>query len=82
MNDIKMYVTDKGSKKYWQEQPVQVKPQDDFVHVIKIYPELQEQVMEGFGGAFTEAAAVCFDGLSTEVTAVNFGGSTPLVTQL
>lgn len=64
MNKIKMYVTDGKAGKYWKGQSAQVKPQDDFVHVIKVYPELQEQVVEGFGGAFTEAAAVCFDGLS------------------
>ena len=39
---------------------------DDFIHVVKLYPELAEQTMEGFGGAFTEAAAVCYDSLTAE----------------
>lgn len=64
MNDIKIVVTDKGKEKYWEEQSVQAVPREDFTHLIKIYPDLQEQTMEGFGGAFTEAAAVCFDSLS------------------
>lgn len=66
MKDMKVFVTDHKKGKYWEEQPVQVRPQDDFVHVIKIYPELQEQAIAGFGGAFTEAAAVCFRSLSEE----------------
>lgn len=66
MNNIKMFVTDKRGEKYWEEQVAETRPQDDFIHVIKVYPELQEQALEGFGGAFTEAAAVCFDGLTEE----------------
>ncbi|MCM1057881.1 MAG: glucosylceramidase [Firmicutes bacterium] len=63
MKDIKVFVTDKEKEKYWEEQSGATRPQEDFIHVIKVYPELQEQTMEGFGGAFTEAAAVSWDGL-------------------
>ena len=64
MDHIKVYVTDKGNGKYWAEQSAETKPQDDYIHVIKVYPELQEQTMEGFGGAFTEASTVCYDSLT------------------
>lgn len=64
MNEIKVIVTDSREGKYWEEKSAETKPQDDFIHVIKVYPELQEQTMEGFGGAFTEASAVCFDSLT------------------
>ncbi|MCM1190820.1 MAG: glucosylceramidase [Butyrivibrio sp.] len=63
MKDIKIIVTDKGKEKYWEEQSAGTCPQEDFIHVIKVYPELQEQTMEGFGGAFTEAAAVSWNSL-------------------
>lgn len=66
MKNIRVFVTDKNREKYWEEQSAETKPQDDFIHVIKLYPELQEQTMEGFGGAFTEASAVCFDSLTKE----------------
>lgn len=64
MNNIKVFVTDKGKEKYWEEQSAGTRPQDDYIHVIKVYPELQEQIMEGFGGAFTEASAVCYESLT------------------
>lgn len=66
MNHVRVIVTDKKDGKYWEEQTAETKPQDDFIHVIKVYPQLQEQTMEGFGGAFTEACAVCFDSLTRE----------------
>lgn len=66
MYQIKVYVTDRKNGKYWEEQSARTGPQDDFIHVVKVYPELQEQTMEGFGGAFTEAAAVCFHSLTKQ----------------
>lgn len=66
MKDIKVFVTDKEKERFWEEQQADVQPQDDFIHVVKLYPELAEQTMEGFGGAFTEAAAVCYDSLTAE----------------
>lgn len=66
MKNIKVFVTDKEKERFWEEQQADVQPQDDFIHVVKLYPELTEQTLEGFGGAFTEAAAVCYDSLTAE----------------
>lgn len=38
----------------------------DAIHQISVYPELRFQQFQGFGGAFTEAAAVCWKGLPPE----------------
>lgn len=38
----------------------------DVTHQVSVYPELRFQQFQGFGGAFTEAAAVCWKGLPPE----------------
>lgn len=36
------------------------------IHQVSVYPNLRFQRFQGFGGAFTEAAAVCWKGLPPE----------------
>lgn len=50
--------------RYWQAEPLAASDEMDYLHAICIYPELTGQVFEGFGGAFTEAAGVCWRQLS------------------
>ncbi|MBO5284046.1 MAG: glucosylceramidase [Lachnospiraceae bacterium] len=64
MNNIQIITTDQSKGQYWKQEAAAIRPQEDFIHVVNVYPELQEQTIEGFGGAFTEAAAVSFDSLT------------------
>lgn len=66
MKEISIITTDQAKGVYWQSESAATKPQDDFIHVINLYPELREQRLEGFGGAFTEAAAVSFESLDEQ----------------
>lgn len=55
-----------GKGIYWQEETKEVKFEGDCMHSVELYPDLQEQTMRGFGGAFTEASAHTWSGLSDE----------------
>lgn len=60
MKNVRTVTTDWKRKKYWEEQAQEVTCQPDVTHMLQVYPELTQQRIEGFGGAFTEAAAVSF----------------------
>lgn len=64
MKNIQIITTDQEKGQYWEQETAEIRPQEDFIHVVNVYPELQEQTVEGFGGAFTEAATVSFDSLT------------------
>lgn len=66
MKNIRVVTTDWNRKRFWEEQELEAAEQPDFSHMLRIYPELSEQETEGFGGAFTEAAAVSYAELSGE----------------
>lgn len=66
MKNIQVITTDHKRGQYWKQDRADILPQEDYIHVVNIYPELQEQTVEGFGGAFTEAAAVSFETLTEE----------------
>lgn len=66
MKNITIITTDEKRGKRWDKESAALRPQDDFIHVVNVYPELEEQTIEGFGGAFTEAAAVSFESLNDE----------------
>lgn len=66
MKNIRVVTTDGNRKKYWEEQKQEGSGQLDYMRMLKVYPELAEQEVEGFGGAFTEASAVSFSELSEE----------------
>jgi glucosylceramidase len=66
MKNVRTVTTDWGQKKFWEEQAQEVSCRPDAMHMVRVYPELLEQRIEGFGGAFTEASAVSFWELSPE----------------
>ena len=66
MKNVKTVTTDRKQGKLWQEQEMAVSSHLDVMHMVKVYPDLEEQEIEGFGGAFTEAAAETFAELSPE----------------
>ena len=66
MKNVRVITTDGNRKKFWEEQTREASGQLDYMHMLKVYPELSEQEIEGFGGAFTEASAVSFSELSEE----------------
>lgn len=64
MEKISIITTDHKNKKYWNEQHTESEKIEDCMHVINVYPEVQYQIFHGFGGAFTEAAAHTYAGMS------------------
>ncbi len=62
---MKAYITNYKEKKYWEEFN-QFEDGIDFMKMVHIYPELTYQEMDGFGGAFTEAAGYNMTLLSPE----------------
>ena len=58
--------TNVAENKYWEESSAKVAKMDDCMHVVNIFPDLVEQEVEGFGGAFTEAAAHTYASLNEE----------------
>lgn len=66
MKTINVTVTDYRAGKFWEETSYEAKKTDDCMHVINVYPEVTYQTMRGFGGAFTEAAAHNYAGMSKE----------------
>ena len=69
MKNVKVVTTDWKQEKYWEEQEMNAASQLDVMHMLKVYPELEEQEIEGFGGAFTEASAETFAELTEEARA-------------
>lgn len=69
MKNVKVVTTDWKQEKYWEEQEMNAASQLDVMHMLKVYPELEEQEIEGFGGAFTEASAETFVELKEEARA-------------
>ncbi|MCD7884351.1 MAG: hypothetical protein LUI87_11715 [Lachnospiraceae bacterium] len=56
-------ITNEAKKEYWKELELRPGESEDCMHVVNLYPEFTRQTIEGFGGAFTEAAAATFAGL-------------------
>lgn len=66
MKNVKVVMTDWRQGKFWEEQEADIASQVDVIHMVKLYPDLEEQEIEGFGGAFTEASAETFADLTKE----------------
>lgn len=64
--NLKVVTTDVNKNLFWREEDVKVTKMEDCMHVINVFSELLEQEIEGFGGAFTEATAHTYQGLSDE----------------
>ena len=59
---------------FWQEEVREVKFEGDCMHSVELYPDLLEQTIQGFGGAFTEASAHTWSSLpENEKNAVTEG---------
>lgn len=57
--------TDFARRRYWQAGTLEPgKP--DCIHQVCLYPQVRRQTILGFGGAFTEAAACCWQRLAPE----------------
>ncbi|MCD7736442.1 MAG: glucosylceramidase [Lachnospiraceae bacterium] len=54
------YITNEARKEYWKEINLRAGESQDHMHVVNLYPQFRRQTIEGFGGAFTEAAACTF----------------------
>ncbi len=63
---MKIITTDYGKGKFWEETQAERKTTEDCMHVVNVYPHLTDQVVQGFGGAFTEASAHNYAKLSEE----------------
>lgn len=60
-----LIVTNPAKGLYWKEAEL-TNGARDFVHQVIIYPQCKRQTFQGFGGAFTEAAARCWRQLPAE----------------
>lgn len=61
------YLTQGKSKAVWEEQESVFVPDDGTEnHVINLYPQMRYQIMEGFGGALTDAAGSVFAKMDEE----------------
>lgn len=63
---MQIITTDYGKGKFWEETQAERKTVDDCMHVVNVYPHFTDQVVQGFGGAFTEASAHNYTKLSEE----------------
>lgn len=63
MDIVKIITTNHEKQEYWKAEEKSMEEITDCMHVVNLYPELTHQTVEGFGGAFTEAAAVSFESL-------------------
>ena len=66
MKNVKTVTTNWKKGKFWEEESLEVSSGGDVMHMLKVYPEPGSEVIEGFGGAFTEASAVNFSLLNDE----------------
>lgn len=64
MNAV-LTTTDLGRGLYWRAEALEPTA-PDYIHQISIYPQVRRQTVAGFGGAFTEAAAYCWQQLAPE----------------
>ncbi|MDR2889312.1 MAG: glucosylceramidase [Lachnospiraceae bacterium] len=70
--------TDAAKGRFWEEATAEVSETGECMQVINLFPEIKEQQIEGFGGAFTEAAAHNYARLNArEQAAVIAGYYTP-----
>lgn len=60
-----LYTTDLARGLHWRAAPIEPAPAD-CMHQLNVFPALRGQTFAGFGGAFTEAAAWCWQQLTSE----------------
>ena len=64
MRDIRIAETDRNKDSYWKESTVPFSLRDGENNMVNIYPGHEGKKLHGFGGAFTEAAAHVYRGMS------------------
>lgn len=62
---MKVILTDYENHRLWEEQELQEGPLSCMKRIC-VYPSILRQTVQGFGGAFTESAAYCYDRLPEE----------------
>ena len=63
--NAKLITTDFQNGQHWDVREV-APGEIDHIHRVSVYPKLERQTFQGFGGAFTEAAAYCYQKLPAE----------------
>lgn len=67
MKKLKRIETNHKRELYWAETELPVtEGEQQELEIVQILPEIEEQVMEGFGGAFTESSAYNYNRLSRQ----------------
>lgn len=61
---MRIITTDYDKKKFWEEISLDAEAVLDCMHVINVCPDVTYQEVHGFGGAFTEASAHVYAGMS------------------
>ena len=64
--NMKIVITDSNNEKIWEEEML---PEGELSSMNRmcVYPDIPRQKIRGFGGAFTESAAYCYNKLSPEI---------------
>ncbi|MBO5473277.1 MAG: glucosylceramidase [Lachnospiraceae bacterium] len=66
MQEIRLIVTNDAKKEYWKESVLTKRSIDSEMKLVKVYADEKEQIIDGFGGAFTEASAHSYRKLDQE----------------
>ena len=66
MKQVKRIETNYKEQRYWQETAIEAAECTDCMNLVQLFPQIREQTMEGFGGAFTESSAVNYHRLGKE----------------
>lgn len=66
MKQVKRIETNYKEQRYWQETAIETAECTDCMNLVQLFPQIREQTMEGFGGAFTESSAVNYHRLGKE----------------
>lgn len=64
MSTVKIITTNVAKNEFWKVSEIESQKIEDAMHVINVYPQIKNQTVEGFGGAFTEASAHNYSRLS------------------
>ena len=66
MKQVNRIETNYKEQRYWQETAIEAAECTDCMNLVQLFPQIREQTMEGFGGAFTESSAVNYHRLGKE----------------
>lgn len=66
MRQVAICETNEKKGAFWAESTAQLTEAEAAMQVVNVYPDVTDQTFRGFGGAFTEAAAHTYAGMSGE----------------